>query len=81
MSNFNNTEFNIKFISSGDERTLSRMDKDESNRFLTEVGRVTYKGQFVCAAYWCTINDHLDISHENEQSKHLKSVIESLMND
>lgn len=81
MPDFNNTDFNIKFVGSGDERTLSRMDEDEVKRFLTEVGRVSHKGKFVCAAYWCDINDYLDISHENEQSLHFKSVIEDLMNN
>ena len=81
MSNFNNTDFNIKFVGSGNERFLSRMDKDESKYFLTEVGRVTYKGKFVCAAYWCTVNNQLDISHENEHSLYFKSVIENLMNN
>ena len=81
MSNFNNSSFNIKFNGTGNERTLSRMDSDEVKEFLTNVGRVTFQGQFICAAYWCAVNDSLDISHENEHSLHFKSVVEGLMNN
>lgn len=81
MSNFNNSSFNIKFNGTGHERTLSRMDSDEVKEFLTNVGRVTYEGNFICAAYWCVVNDSLDISHENEHSLHFKSVVEGLMNN
>ena len=81
MSNFNNSSFNIKFVGTGNERTLSRLDTDEVKEFLTNVGRVTYEGNFVCAAYWCEVSDSLDISHENEHSLHFKSVIEDLMNN
>ena len=79
MSNFNNSSFNIRFVSTGNERRLSRMDSDEVKEFLTNVGRVTYEGEFVCAAYWCYITDSLDISHENEKSLHFKKIIEDLM--
>lgn len=78
MPNFSNSLFNIKFTS-GKERTLSRMDSDEAKEFLEDIGRVTYQGQFVCAAYWCDITNSLDISHENELSTHLKKTIEALM--
>ena len=81
MSNFNNSLFNIKFNGTGNERTLSRMDSDEVKEFLTNVGRVTYEGNFICAAYWCDITDCLDISHECEASLHLKEVVEDLMNN
>ena len=81
MSNFNNSSFNIKFNGTQNERTLSRMDSDEVKEFLTNVGRVTYEGNFICAAYWCAVNDSLDISHENEHSLHFKSVVEGLMNN
>ena len=81
MSNFNNSSFSIKFNGTGNERTLSRMDTDEVKEFLTNVGRVTFQGQFICAAYWCAVNDSLDISHENEHSLHFKSVIEDLMHN
>ena len=81
MSNFNNSSFNIKFHSTGNERTLSRMDTDEVKEFLINVGRVTYDGQFVCVAYWDDTSDSLDISHENEKSLHFKKIIEGLMNN
>lgn len=81
MSNFNNSSFNIKFNGTGNERTLSRMDSDEVKEFLTNVGRVTYEGNFICAAYWDKTSDCLEISHENEKSLHLKEVIENLMNN
>lgn len=79
MSKFNNTKFNIRFVSTGDERTLSRMDSDEVKRLINEVARVTYEGEFICAAYWCDITDSLDISHENEASLYFKENIEDLM--
>lgn len=79
MSKFNNTKFNIKFVSTGNERRLSRMDSDEVKAFLTNVGRVTYEGEFICAAYWCDITDCLIISHESEASLYFKEIIEDLM--
>lgn len=79
MSNFNNSSFNICFVSTGDERTLSRLDTDEVKRLINEAARVTYEGKFVCAAYWCDITDSLDISHENEKSLHFKGIVEDLM--
>lgn len=81
MSNFNNSSFKIKFVGTGNERILSRMDSDEAKAFLTSVGRVTFQDKFICAAYWCEVSDSLDISHENEHSLHFKSVIEDLMNN
>lgn len=81
MDTFLNTEFNIKFVSTGDERCLSRMDKDEVKLFLDYAGRVTYKGQFICSAYWDNISDTLEISHENEASLYFRDSIIKLMND
>lgn len=79
MPKFSNSLFNIKFNETHNERRLSRMDKDEVEAFLEQVGRVTYNGQFVCTAYWDKTLDCLEISHENEHSLHFKSVIEALM--
>ena len=79
MSNFRNSLFNIRFPDK--ERTLSRMDKDEVKSFLDHAARVTYKGEFVCAAYWCPISDTLEVSHDNELTTHFKQIIIDLMND
>lgn len=79
MSNFRNSLFNISFQDK--ERTLSRMDKDEVMSFLDDIARVTYKGEFVCTAYWCPISDTLEVSNDSELTTHFKQIIIDLMND
>ena len=77
MPNLRNSLFNISFKDK--ERRLSRMDKDEVMSFLEHIARVTYDGKFVCTAYWCPINDMLEVSNEDELTMHFKEVITDLM--